>query len=100
MSSKNSEKPAPAAKPGAFDKEGAAWYVALSTATIERGVREKWFPAPRELSPGRVGWLTPDLDEWLSNRPVSSMLPPKNTAARKGRTFPKQSAPASPAPPA
>lgn len=66
-------------KPGAFDKVGTAWYVALSVSTVERGVREEWFPAPRELSPGRVGWLTTELDEWLASRPKSNLLPPANT---------------------
>lgn len=66
-------------KPGALDKAGTAWYVSLSESTIERGTREGWFPAPRELSPGRVAWLVPELDGYLASRPKSALLPPPNT---------------------
>lgn len=69
----------PGLKPGALAKTDAAWYVALSVSTMELGVRQGWFPAPRVLSPGRVGWLTSELDEWLASRPTSELLPPANT---------------------
>ena len=77
--------PPPGVRPGALDKAGAAWYVSLSESTIERGVREEWFPAPRELSPGRVGWLISDLDAYLASRPKSNLLPPPNTGHRNRR---------------
>lgn len=92
--------PPPGLKPAALDKPSAAWYVGLSESTVERGVREQWFPAPRELSKGRAGYLTAELDEWLATRPVSSLLPPPNTGARKGRRGAGESPTSAPVSPA
>ena len=75
--------PPPGLKPGALDKASAAWYVSLSESSLERGVREGWFPKPRQLSGsdkgGRAAYLVSELDDWLANRPVSSLPPPPNT---------------------
>ncbi|MBT9511351.1 MAG: AlpA family phage regulatory protein [Acidovorax sp.] len=68
-----------APKPGALDLVNAALYVALSVSTVQKLVREGDFPLPRKLSGRRVGFLVPEIDEWLEARPVSQLLPPPNT---------------------
>lgn len=71
-------------KPAYIDLEGACHYVALSESTLQKLVRENQFPRPRALSGRRVGYLVRELDEWAEARPVSDLLPPANTGARKG----------------
>ncbi|MDF3822660.1 AlpA family phage regulatory protein [Leptospira sp. 96542] len=72
-------------KPAFFDKEHAAAYCCISETTLEKGVREGNFPKPRQLVGRRVGWLVEELDEWARTRPVSELLPPPNTGAKKPR---------------
>ena len=67
-------------------KEELPDVVGLGGSTIERGVAEGWFPPPRQLSPGRVGWLAWEIFDWLDSRPISTIAPPANTGARKPRT--------------
>lgn len=57
--------------------------VSLAEATIQSEVRDGKFPAPRQLSGRRVGWLVREIEEWAENRPVSDLPPPPNTGARK-----------------
>lgn len=57
----------------------------LSASTIQNMIARAEFPAPRELSSRRVGWLYREVMEWAENRPVSSILPPQNTGAKKPR---------------
>lgn len=66
-----------------LDKPHAAELVALSESTLEQLVREGNFPKPRAVSGRRVAWLVRELREWAESRPVSDMLPPPNTGARK-----------------
>lgn len=66
-----------------LDKGDAARYCALSESTLEKGVREETFPKPRLLAGRRVGWLVRELDDWCESRPVSNLLPPPNTGAKK-----------------
>jgi prophage regulatory protein len=66
-----------------LDLEAAAASVALSPETLQRLVRAGEFPAPRQLSGRRVGWLTRELEAWAVARPVSEQLPPPNTSRRK-----------------
>jgi prophage regulatory protein len=40
----------------------------LGKTTRWRGVRDGWFPSPVELSPGCVGWLEQEIDDWIANR--------------------------------
>jgi prophage regulatory protein len=60
--------------------------VTLAPATIQRLVRQGEFPAPRQLSPNRVGWLHRELVEWSESRPVSTLPPPPNTSNKNRRT--------------
>lgn len=80
-------KPASAQKirPAALEQGDAAGFLALSTATLERLVRQGDFPKPRQLSGRRVGYLVRELEEWLEARPVSDQLPPVNCGIGRGR---------------
>jgi prophage regulatory protein len=73
------------ARPLYLDKPTVAQFVALSETTVERLVRENGFPKPRVLSGRRVAWLTREVEAWAESRPVSDLLPPPNTGARKGK---------------
>lgn len=65
-----------------LELEAAADSVSVSPATLQRMVREGEFPAPRQISGRRVGWLVREVEAWCEARPVSDQLPPKNTARR------------------
>ena len=66
-----------------MELETAAALTTLSPATIQNLVVEGKFPAPRELSGRRVGFLLREVIEWAENRPVSNLPPPPNTGAKK-----------------
>lgn len=74
-----------AIQPRFVAKDAAAQMLAMSVKTFERGVQKGEIPKPRQLSAGRVGWLVSELDEWAAARPVSEILPPPNTGAKKPR---------------
>ena len=74
-----------AIKPAYLDLASVSSYLALSESTVQKMVREESFPAPRLLSGRRVAWLVREVDAWAESRPVSALLPPPNTGARKGR---------------
>lgn len=63
----------------------AAQMLAMSVTTFERCVQKGEIPKPRQLSAGRVGWLVRELAEWGEAQPVSELLPPPNTGAKKPR---------------
>lgn len=65
-------------KPAYLDKPGIAQFVSLSVDSIERMVQRGHFPAPRQLSEKRVGWLVREVEEWAESRPRSSNLPVAN----------------------
>ena len=70
-------------QPIALDREAAAKIVVLSVTTLETLLRQGKFPKPRQVSPHRVVFLVRELSEWMESRPVSELLPPRNTGARK-----------------
>lgn len=74
-----------AIQPRFVNKETASQMLAMSVKTFERGVQKGEIPKPRQLSPGRVGWLVSELDAWAASRPLSEILPPANTGAKKPR---------------
>jgi prophage regulatory protein len=43
----------------------------LHRTTLYRMARSGTFPAPRQLSPGRIGWLSTEVEAWLRARPVA-----------------------------
>jgi prophage regulatory protein len=65
-----------------YDREQVAAAVGLSVTLIEAEVRAGRFPAPRQLSARRVGWLRREIEEWAESRPVSDLLPPRGTGKR------------------
>jgi prophage regulatory protein len=65
-------------KPAYLDKPSTAQFVSLSVDSIERMVQSGDFPAPRQLSNKRVGWLVREVEEWAESRPRSSNLPVAN----------------------
>ena len=71
-------------KPAYLDRERCAEFVALSVPTMERLVASGVFPAPRQLTGKRVGWLVREVEEWAESRPVSNNLPVANCGARHG----------------
>lgn len=77
-----------AVKPHYLPREAAAAYCSLSVSTMEEEIRTDRFPKPRQLTKRRVGWLLAELETWCADRPVSDLLPPKNTAAKKPRATP------------
>lgn len=64
------------------DLPEVASLVTLATATIQRLVRDNEFPKPRQLSANRVGWLLREVEAWAEERPVSELLPPRNTGKK------------------
>lgn len=70
-------------KPAYLDLPSACSFVSLRESTLQKLVRENQFPKPRVLSDKRVGWLVRELEEWAESRPVSALLPPANTGAKK-----------------
>lgn len=75
----------PAFFPAALRRAQAAAYCGLSESTFSRAVQRGDAPKPRQLFERRAGWLRAELDTWLASRPVSEMLPPPNTGAKKPR---------------
>lgn len=57
----------------------------LSAATLYQLIHQGQFPAPRQLSKGRVGWLHREVIEWAERLPVSTILPPVNAGAGRRR---------------
>lgn len=41
----------------------------ISRSTLFRMVEKGTFPAPRQIGKRRVGWLSNEVQAWLSNRP-------------------------------
>jgi prophage regulatory protein len=70
-------------KPLYLDLETVCTIVSLAPATVQLLVRQKQFPKPRLLSGRRVGWLLREIEEWAEQRPISDLLPPANTGARR-----------------
>ena len=42
--------------------------VALSKSTIERGMNNGTFPKSIKLSVRSIGWLEPEIDQWIEDR--------------------------------
>lgn len=68
-----------------IDLPETASLLSLGETTLQRMVREKEFPPPRQLSGRRVGWLVREVEEWAESRPVSELLPPSNTGIRHAK---------------
>jgi prophage regulatory protein len=73
-------------KPLYLDLETVCTIVSLAPATVQLLVRQDQFPKPRLLSGRRVGWLLREVEEWAEQRPISDLLPPANTGARRKKS--------------
>lgn len=73
-----------AIKPAYLDKPAVCAFLSLKETTLDDLVRKEQFPRQRKLSEKRVAWLLRELEEWAESRPVSDLLPPANTGAKKG----------------
>ena len=77
-----------ALKPAYLDKPAVCAFVSVKETTIDELMRKGDFPKPRVLSARRVGWLVRELEAWAESRPVSDLLPPPNTGAKKPQQTP------------
>jgi prophage regulatory protein len=61
-----------------LSKREVAVRTSLSTVTIWREVQKGRFPKPRQLTPNKVGWPEPEIEEWEASRPVGQCELPAN----------------------
>ena len=54
--------------PRGMREELAAEYVGLSPSSVRAALARRDFPAPVQLTPGRIVWLRDDLDSWLDRK--------------------------------
>ena len=59
---------------GVVRKRKVCEMLGVSPATLWRWTRRKGFPAPIQLGPNTVGWLTTEIDEWLAARAAERKL--------------------------
>jgi prophage regulatory protein len=57
----------------------------LSRTTLWRLERRGDFPSHRQLSPGAVGWVEAEVEDWLACRPRALSSPMLRTPAREAR---------------
>ncbi|WP_227459883.1 helix-turn-helix transcriptional regulator [Laribacter hongkongensis] len=75
-----------------MDLEEVAEALSVSKSTVQAmAAQGNGFPRPRKISSKRVGWLVREVMEWADGRPVSDLLPPPNTGAKKPRAGGAQS---------
>jgi prophage regulatory protein len=70
-------------RPIFVDLESAAALLSVSPSTVQLLVRNGELKPPRRISGNRVGYLLREIEEFAEARPVSDILPPKNTGAKK-----------------
>lgn len=51
-------------------------FTGLCYTTIYNLEKSGMFPARRQLSPGRVAWMRPEVESWLQSRVVLAPAPP------------------------
>lgn len=76
---KNTTTPIVYLKPMYLGRPEVAAFTSLSESAWDTLVAKGEAPKPRQISKGRAGWLVEEIEEWGRNRPVSTMLPPKNS---------------------
>lgn len=57
-------------------RPNAAAFLSISETMLDQLVARGDAPKPRQLSAGRVAWLTEELEAWGKTRPTSELLPP------------------------
>jgi prophage regulatory protein len=68
-----------AIEPAFLAKSEAAVYLSVSTTTLDSLVSSGELPRPRKISSNRVAFLVDDLRSFARSRPVSDLLPPRNS---------------------
>jgi prophage regulatory protein len=72
-------------EPIIVDRATAAAALSMGESTFRREVAAGRAPAPRLITENRVGWLWSELMAHAHNLPLANLLPPVNTANRKGK---------------
>lgn len=73
-----------------LSRQNAAAFLSISESMLEALAARNEVPRPRKLSAGRVAWLVEDLVAWGKARPVSTLLPPKDSGhGRRGKQVQK-----------
>lgn len=70
------------------DLATTAAILSVSESTVQKMTREHQttgFPQPRLISGRRVAYRLAEIKAWGEQRPVSDILPPPNTGAKKPR---------------
>lgn len=75
----NAAPPVVTIKPLLLDRDEAARFLSVSTSTLESLVASGDAPKPRKVGKGSARWLVEELEAWGRARPLSDMLPPKNS---------------------
>jgi predicted DNA-binding transcriptional regulator AlpA len=68
--------------PALMSAEHAAAYLSVSVSTLRTA---PGMPRPRQITPGRVAWLRPELDAWAASLPTVGEEA-QARAAEAGRT--------------
>lgn len=66
-------------KPLFLARADAATYLSISESMLDKLVAQGELQPPRKISAGRSGWLVEELDTFGRSRPVSDLLPPRNS---------------------
>jgi len=61
-----------------LDKQQVSEIVHLSPTTIWRLEQKGSFPVRIQFAPGRVGWKSSDIEEWINSRPTVDTKRNKN----------------------
>lgn len=67
-------------RPIMVDQATAAELIGVSLSTVKKLIREEKFIKPREISPGRAGYLLRELEEWAESRPIANFLPVRGSS--------------------
>lgn len=62
------QKPAPPTTRRFLKDDEVEQRTSLSRSTRWRRIKEKTFPAPVQISKGRVAWLEDDVESWISQQ--------------------------------
>ena len=68
--------------------------IPVSPTTLWRMQRDRGFPPPFRISPGLVGWLETDVDDWIeAQRHASLRRTPGSTVSQAGTRQPNAKEP-------
>jgi predicted DNA-binding transcriptional regulator AlpA len=79
MSAKPEAAPVITMRPLYIERAQIPLVLTLSESSWDTLVARGEAPRPRKISAGRSGWLLEEIEAWARARPVSDLLPPKNS---------------------